>query len=209
MGGTRWKKLDLALVGRAVLVPPEVTQSMGSMVGLMVTSKRICTKKPLPGLLMPIPCCHSETLPAGYPPTLAGRSGSVSCRITAPFPLDLCTRFCLCPIAGSLCFPYSCGGPVIKSHWSSKSDSLGILGPFARSPGWEVWHEAQNLHNNGGTSLVLLFSRLKAAPSWGMRYNFDHVCTPPTISLQLICLWILGIFTWWVSVSSCQWLFNS
>ena len=40
MGGTRWEKLDLALAGRAVLVPPEVTQSMGSMVGLMVISSK-------------------------------------------------------------------------------------------------------------------------------------------------------------------------
>ena len=54
MGGTRWKKLDLALVGRAVLVPPEVTQSMGSMVGLMVTSKRDYTKGYLLGLLLPV-----------------------------------------------------------------------------------------------------------------------------------------------------------
>ena len=104
MGGTRWEKLDLALAGRAVLVPPEVTQSMGSMVGLMVTSKRICAKEPLPGLLLPMPCCYSETLPThtstGYPPTLAARSGSVSYRITAPFPLDLCPRFCLCPKGG-------------------------------------------------------------------------------------------------------------
>ena len=52
MGGTRWEKLGLALVGRPVLVPPEVTQSMGSLVGLMVTSRRIYTKEPLPGLLL-------------------------------------------------------------------------------------------------------------------------------------------------------------
>ena len=92
MGGTRWEKLDLALVDRAVFIPPEVTQSMGSMVGLMITSKRIYAKEPLPGLLLPLPCCHSETLPThtstGCPPTLAGRSGSVSYRITAPFPSD-------------------------------------------------------------------------------------------------------------------------
>ena len=156
----------------------------------------------------------SETRPTytstGYPPTLARRSGSVSYRITAPFPSDLCTRFCLCPKGGSLCFPYSCGSPVIIAHWSPKSDSLGILSPFARSPGWKVWHKAQNLHNKGGNSLVLLFSRLRFAPSLGMRYDFHHVCTPPTISSLLLCLWNKEpTLSWWVSVSSCQWLFNS
>ena len=36
-------------------------------------------------------------------------------------------------------FPPSCGRSIIKSHWPSKSDSLGIPNPFVRSPGWEVW----------------------------------------------------------------------
>ena len=37
----------------------------------------------------------------------------------------------------SLC-PQSCGSSVIKSHWPPKSNSLGLLNPFARSPGWEI-----------------------------------------------------------------------
>ena len=35
-------------------------------------------------------------------------------------------------------FPQSCGSFVIKSHLSSKSNSLGNLSSFARSPGWEI-----------------------------------------------------------------------
>ena len=35
-------------------------------------------------------------------------------------------------------FLESCGSFVIKSHSSPKSNSLGVLGPFARSPGWEI-----------------------------------------------------------------------
>ena len=35
-------------------------------------------------------------------------------------------------------FPQSCGSSVIKSHWPSKSKSLEVLSPFARSPGWEI-----------------------------------------------------------------------
>ena len=35
-------------------------------------------------------------------------------------------------------FPQSYGSSVIKSHWSSKSNSLGVLSPFAGSTGWEI-----------------------------------------------------------------------
>ena len=63
--------------------------------------------------------------------TLTGKSDSVSCGVTAPFPWVLvCTRF-VCALQESL-FPWSCGNSVIKSQWPSKSDSLGIPSPFAR-----------------------------------------------------------------------------
>ena len=35
-------------------------------------------------------------------------------------------------------FPQACGSSVIKSHWPPKSNSLGALSPFARSPGWTI-----------------------------------------------------------------------
>ena len=35
-------------------------------------------------------------------------------------------------------FPQSCGSSVIKSHWPPMSKSLGVLSPFAGSPGWEI-----------------------------------------------------------------------
>ena len=31
-----------------------------------------------------------------------------------------------------------CGNSVSKTHWPPKSNSLGVLSPFARSPGWEI-----------------------------------------------------------------------
>ena len=31
-------------------------------------------------------------------------------------------------------FPQSCGSSVLKSHWPSKLNSLGVLSPFARTP---------------------------------------------------------------------------
>ena len=40
---------------------------------------------------------------------------------------------CVPPWEWSLCFPQSCGSPVIKLCWPSNSDSLGIPNPFA---GW-------------------------------------------------------------------------
>ena len=35
-------------------------------------------------------------------------------------------------------FPQSCGSSVIKYCWPSKSNSLGILSPFAGFSGWEI-----------------------------------------------------------------------
>ena len=36
-------------------------------------------------------------------------------------------------------FLQSCENSVIKSHWPLKSNSLGVLSPFAGSPGWEIY----------------------------------------------------------------------
>ena len=35
-------------------------------------------------------------------------------------------------------FPQCCVSSIINSHWPSKSNSLGVLSPFARSPGWVI-----------------------------------------------------------------------
>ena len=66
----------------------------------------------------------------------------------------------------------SCGYCVIKSHWSSKSDSLVIPSLFSRSPGWEALHETQNLQKSERTSLVSLFSRLCVAQAAVKGSNF-------------------------------------
>ena len=71
-------------------------------------------------LLPKVPCMHCYTQcprPCSRPPpthasardywTLTGKSGSVSCGITAPFSWVLvCTRFCLC--SPRVCFPFLC-----------------------------------------------------------------------------------------------------
>ena len=104
-------------------------------------------------LLQKVPCRHCCTqcprpcsrpllthASAGDSWTLTGMSGSVSCGVTAPFSWVLVhTSFFLCVPSKSL-FPVSCVSSVIKSHWPPKSNSLGVLGPFAASPypGWEI-----------------------------------------------------------------------
>ena len=81
-------------------------------------------------------------------------------------------NFICAPQDWSLCFPQSSGRPTIKSHWSSRSDSLGIPSLFVGAPGWEAWRGAQNLHNSGKTSLVLSFSGLWVTRLAGMRFDF-------------------------------------
>ena len=56
------------------------------------------------------PCPRSEPQPppssAGDPPTLAGRSGSFSCGVTAPSPWVLMhTQLCVCPSRVESLFP--------------------------------------------------------------------------------------------------------
>ena len=66
--------------------------------------------------------------------TLTGKSGSVSCEVTAPFSWVGLHKV-LFVLSKSL-FLQFCGHSVIKSHWSS--NSLGVLSPFGRSPVWEI-----------------------------------------------------------------------
>ena len=69
---------------------------------------------------------------AGDCRTLTGKSGSVSCGATAPFPWVLVgTRFCLCPPS---LFPQSCGSSAVKYHWLSKSNSPGVFSLFPGFP---------------------------------------------------------------------------
>ena len=82
----------------------------------------------------PWPCGETLLTHActGDTPTLAGSFGSVSCGVTAPFLwVFVHTRFCLCPSRLESHFPQSCGSPIIKSHRTSKSDSLEIPSPLS------------------------------------------------------------------------------
>ena len=84
--------------------------------------------------------------------------GSVSCGVTAPFLWVLvCAIFCLCPPRLESLIP-----PVlwiiIKSHWLSRSDSLGVPSPFIKSPrlGSLTWSSepSQQWGNFSGITVV-------------------------------------------------------
>ena len=51
-------------------------------------------------------------------------------------------------------FPQSCGSSIMKSHWPPKSNSLGVLCPFATSPGWEICCGSYNFLNSERISCV-------------------------------------------------------
>ena len=228
----RWEKLGLALVGRALLSKALIQlytdrwgslpvsclawgdpalESAGSIVGIMApprgTFRDCCCQHPCPcgePLLT-----HAST--AG-PPTLAGGLGSVSCGVTAPFLWVLVhATFCFWPPRLESLFP-----PVL---WKSCSQIPldfkvwfpGIPSPFVRSPGWEAWRGAQDLHNSGRTSLVLLSFSLWVTHPAGcdrdliLSWLCPCYCLAAASSLSLE----VGICFWWVPAFSCQWLFNS
>ena len=184
----------------AVILEPKKIKSVttGSMVGLMVNSKRVYAKR---AFQCPCPC--GEPLPThtstGGPPTLAGGFDSVSLGSLLLSSGSWCTQNFVCaPYYWSLCFPQSSGRPIIKSHWPSRPDSLGIHSSFVGSPGWEAWRGVQSLHNSARTSLLLLFSSLWVTHPAGMGFDFIKLrsnCIPTTVSLCLLCcLWTWGIF---------------
>ena len=93
---------------------------MGTMVGLMVTSKRVYTKGELQsqGPVVSPMQMHAST---GGPPTLAGSlvqspAGSLLLSSGSWFAQDFVCVLQVC----SLSFPQSCGSPIIKSHWPSQ-----------------------------------------------------------------------------------------
>ena len=151
----------------------------------MATSKSVHAKVDLPGLLLPVPPslrwapAHPH-LHRG-PPTLAGGFDSVSCGITAPFLWVLVSiKFCLCLPRLEFRFPQCYGSPVIKSHWPSMPDSLGIPSPFVRSRrGSLMWgsepSQREGPLTSGRTSLVLLFSSLWVTYTASMGFDFIEI----------------------------------
>ena len=116
---------------------------------------------------------------------------------------------CWCPqdfVCGLyLCIPQSCGSPVIKSLWSSSSDSLGILSPFAPLPrlGSLLWgsEPSQQWEN-----ALVLFSLICGSPTWWVwdliwswLHPSYHLIVAASSSFDMRYLF----FFWWVPASFC------
>ena len=150
-----WRKLGLILVGRDVLsksliqfsvdgrgcVPTllfDLRQNQVGVMKIMVTSfKTSCahtiafsTFDPAAGHCLPKPL--PET-----PGQLQGSLGQSPVRSLFLSPGSWCAKVLF--VCSKSLFPHSCGSSVIKSHWPPKSNSLGISGPFARSPSWKIY----------------------------------------------------------------------
>ena len=184
----------------------------------MVSSRRAQPQGHLPGLLLPTPHLLGQPLlphaATGDPPTWAGRSGSASGGVTAPYCGYWYMQDFACAKNEVSLFPQCCGSPVIKSHWLSKSDSLGSPSPspspLPGSPGWEAWCGVQSLPNTGRTSLVLLFSSLWVVHWVGMGFYFIVIAHLIPCHCDFSFVFGRGIsFFWWFPASSCQRLWNS
>ena len=146
----------------------------------------------------PCPCSEPQPLPAsaGDSPTLAGRSSSVSCGVTAPSPWVLMhTLLCVCPPRVESLFPpvlsKSCNQiPLAFKVWFSGNSSsccrnsrLGDL----------TWGSEPSLQWVDFCGIIVL--QFVSHPPSGHEIWFYCDCTPPTISLWiLLCLWMWGIF---------------
>ena len=99
-------------------------------------SRRAHANEYSPKLLLQCLCPHAEPQPpptsAGDPPILTGNSGPVCNEVTSFFPGFWCALHLVCTLRGwSFYFLQSCGRPAVKSHWPSKSESLGFPTPFS------------------------------------------------------------------------------
>ena len=85
------------------------------------------------------PCLQQATIPAARqrPLDTHGRAGLRLLWGRCSFLQGPGVHKALCVPSKSL-LPQSCGSSVIRSHWPPKSNSLGVLSPFARFPGWEI-----------------------------------------------------------------------
>ena len=101
------------------------------------------------------PCLQQATIPAARqrPLDTHGRAGLRLLWGRCSFLRGPGVHKALCVPSKSL-LPQSCGSSVIRSHWPPKSNSLGVLSPFARFPGWEICCGSYNFLNSERIPLV-------------------------------------------------------
>ena len=166
---------------------------------------------------------------AGDSWTLTGKSGSISCGITAPFSWVLvCTRFCLCP--PSVCFtsPVWVLAALWWGYWWPPPRGLmpypGLLQPEPLPLGQSTAdlylckrHSKTDLAQSLWSLWVLVRTQTSTlrglvwtlwASLVGMGFDSKHDFAPPTVLLGLLlCPWTWGIFFWCNPTFSFWWLF--
>ena len=149
------------------------------LVGLMMISKRAYTKGPLPGLLLPVPLSLQQDFVYALQEWSLFSSVLWKC----------CNQILV----------------TFKVRFPGDSQVLFSRDPQAGNPA----NEAQNLHNSGRTSLVLLFSTLWVTHLVGMGFDFIMIVPLLKSCCSFVFVFWCGYLFWWVPVSSCRWLFNS
>ena len=122
--------------------------------------KNLCQDAPwLPGLLYSVPLIPQ---PGTVDPRLCWRLLDTHRQIWLSLLWGHCS-FLLGPSAHKVLFvpskhlfPQSCGSSVIKSHWPSKSNSLGVFSPFAGSPGWGCVVDPRTLQQGENFGIIVL-----------------------------------------------------
>ena len=167
----------------------------------MGVSQHFCCQCPYPQSEPQL--LHTST---GDPPTLAGRLGSVSYRITTLFPqISMHTRLCVCP--PRVCFPQSQRSPEIRFHQPSKSDFLVSLVPLVYLQAGK--HEL-GLRTFTTVGKILWF---KCFPVCGLTtwlvWDLTLSRLHPSYHIIVVSfVFHVGCLLGWVQVSSHQWLFN-
>ena len=167
-----------------------------------ISSESELQKRPWTFLLRVV-CGYSASVSPGR-----GRSGSVSCIVTVPFPWVLVhIRFyVMSSNSGIFVSPQFYGSSVIKSPWTSKSDSLGSSVPLP-----DAQAEKPDVGPRTSTTMWELLwyycSAVSGSPTWWVWDLISSWLHPsyclmaPPLSLNA------GYRFWWVPVFSCWWLF--
>ena len=187
----------------------------GCLVGLMVNSGRLTPRSTSQNFCCQCPCPHGEPQPpptsAGDPPTLAGRSGSVSYGFTAPSPWVLMhTLLSVCPPrVESLLSPVLLKSynqiPLAFKVWFSGNSSSRCRTPRFGSL---TWGSEPSLQWVDFCSISVLQFVSHPPSSYGIWFYCD--CAPSYRLIAASPLFLdVGYLFWWVPVSSCRWLFSS
>ena len=155
----------------------------------------------LPGLVSTCPHPYSRPLPAqtsaGDCQTLTGRSGSISCELTAPFPLGPGMHKVLFVPSKSLCFPQSFESSS-KSFLGDSQSLCWILRygnlMWCLEPSYQcrkIWYYCSP------TCGLLIWWVWDLILTW-LHPSYCLVVSP--ISLNRVS------FFWWILMFYCQWL---